>query len=52
MSDLKELRLKELYAIYRHVSRHREQAITVSDQQAADNASWLLTEVKKEIRER
>jgi hypothetical protein len=52
MSDLTELSLKELYAVYRHVTQHREQAIILSDQQAEDNATWLLTEVKEEIKGR
>jgi hypothetical protein len=52
MSDLTELSLKELYAVYRHVTQHKEQAIILSDQQAADNATWLLTEVKEEIKGR
>jgi hypothetical protein len=52
MSDLKELSLKELYAVYRHVTKHHEQAITLQDTQAEQNAAWLLTEVKKEIREK
>jgi len=52
MSDLTELSLKELYAVYRHVTQHKEQAIILSDQQAEDNASWLLTEVKEEIKGR
>lgn len=52
MSDLSELSLKELYAVYRHVTQHREQAIILSDQQAEDNATWLLTEVKEEIKGR
>ena len=52
MSDLKELSLKELYAVYRHVTQHREQAIILRDTQAEQNATWLLTEVKKEIREK
>jgi hypothetical protein len=52
MSDLTELSLKELYAVYRHVSQHKEQAIILSDQQAEDNADWLLTEVKEQIKGR
>ena len=52
MSDLTELSLKELYAVYRHVTQHKEQAIILSDQQAEDNATWLLTEVKDEIKGR
>ncbi len=52
MTDLTELSLKELYAVYRHVTQHKEQAIILSDQQAEDNATWLLTEVKEEIKGR
>jgi hypothetical protein len=52
MSDLKELSLKELYAVYRHVTQHKEQAIILSDKLAEDNATWLLEEVKKEIKEK
>lgn len=50
MSDLKELSLKELYAVYRHVTQHREQAVILNDNQAIENADWLLAEVKNEIK--
>ncbi len=52
MSDLKDLTLKDLYAVYRHVTQHREHAILLKDQMAQDNAEWLLAEVKKEIKGR
>ena len=50
--ELKDLTLKELYAVYRHVTQHREHAILLKDQMAQDNAEWLLAEVKKEIKGR
>jgi hypothetical protein len=50
--ELKDLTLKELYAVYRHVTQHREHAILLKDQMAEENAIWLLAEVKKEIKGR
>jgi hypothetical protein len=52
VSDLKDLTLKDLYAVYRHVTQHREHAILLKDQMAQENAEWLLAEVKKEIKGR
>lgn len=52
MGELKNLGLRELFAIYRHVTQHKDQAIILSDKLAEDNATWLLAEVKREIKEK
>lgn len=50
--ELRELSLDELYAVLKHTTQHREQAVILKDQMAEDNATWLIQQVKKELRER
>ena len=52
MNDLKDLSLNELYAVLKHVRRHRIQAMIHNDKQAKDNATWLIACVAEELRKR
>ena len=50
--ELKDLNLRELYAVLRHVKQHKEQAIILADKMAEDNAQWLIDAVLTEIKGR
>ena len=50
--ELKDLTLRELYAVLRHVKQHKEQARLLSDTLAEENAEWLISQVLAEIKER
>ena len=52
MSDLKALSLSELYAVLKHVRRHRIQAMIHNDKQAKDNATWLIACIGRELQNR
>ena len=50
--ELKDLNLRELYAVLRHVKQHKEQAIILADKMAQDNAEWLIQQVLTQIKGR
>jgi hypothetical protein len=52
MGELRDLTLDELYAILKHTTQHREQAVVLKDPEAEHNAVWLIQQVRREIRAR
>jgi hypothetical protein len=51
-ADLQNLTLDELYAVLKHVTQHKEHAIILADKMAEENATWLIQQVRKELRSR
>ncbi len=50
--ELKDLTLDELYAVLKHTTQHREQAVVLKDPEAEHNAVWLIQQVRTELRSR
>jgi hypothetical protein len=50
--ELKDLTLDELYAVLKHTTQHREQAVLLADSEAEHNAVWLIQQVRTELRSR
>ena len=51
-ADLQDLTLDELYAVLKHITQHKEHAIILADKMAEENATWLIQQVRKELRSR
>lgn len=52
IGELQDLSLDELYAVLKHTTQHREQAVVLKDPEAEHNAVWLIQQVRKELRSR
>ncbi len=52
MGEIKDLTLDELYAVLKHTTQHREQAVILKDPEAEHNAVWLIQQVRRELRAR
>ncbi len=50
--ELKDLTLDELYAVLKHTTQHREQAVVLNDPEPEHNAVWLIQQVRTELRSR
>ena len=52
MGEIKDLTLEQLYAVLKHTTQHREQAVVLKDPEAEHNAVWLIQQVRRELRAR
>ncbi len=52
MGEIKDLTLEQLYAVLKHTTQHREQAVILKDPEAEHNAVWLIQQVRRELRSR
>jgi hypothetical protein len=52
MGEIRDLTLEQLYAVLKHTTQHREQAVILKDPEAEHNAVWLIQQVRQELRAR
>jgi hypothetical protein len=52
MGEIRDLTTEELYAVLKHTTQHREQAVLLADSEAEHNAVWLIQQVRQELRRR
>lgn len=52
MGEIRDLTTDELYAVLKHTTQHREQAVVLKDPEAEYNAVWLIQQVRQELRSR
>ena len=51
-TELAEMTTKDLQLVMDHVTKHRQTATVLEDQQAVINADWLIHQIELEIRKR
>ena len=51
-TELAEMTTKDLMTVLNHVTKHRQTATALEDQQAVINADWLIQQIELEIRKR